>query len=29
MMSYNSPKNAGIPLGKVDNNGEVVLERGY
>ena len=26
MMSYNSPKNAGIPLGKVDNNGEVVLK---
>ena len=26
MMSYNSPKNAGVPLGKVDNNGEVVLK---
>ena len=26
MMSYNSPKNAGVPLGKVDNNGEVILK---
>lgn len=26
MMSYNSPKNAGVPLGKVDNNGEVILQ---
>ncbi len=26
MMSYNSPKNAGVPLGKVDNNGDVVLK---
>ena len=25
MMSYNSPKNAGIPLGVVDKNGEIVL----
>ncbi|EKY24008.1 DUF3656 domain-containing protein [Clostridium celatum] len=26
MMSYNSPKNAGVPLGKVDSLGEIILQ---
>lgn len=28
MMSYNSPKNAGVPLGKVDSNGYILLQEG-
>lgn len=28
MMSYNSPKNAGVPLGKVDTSGDILLEEG-
>lgn len=26
MMSYNSPKNSGVPLGKVDSNGFIILQ---
>lgn len=26
MMSYNSPKNSGVPLGKIDSNGYIVLQ---
>ncbi len=26
MMSYNSPKNTGVPLGRVESNGEIVIK---